>query len=242
MEIYDMLLKEINKDLNKEDIENGNEQISLYELYERLNKKFELLRSVKASDSIFTSKELFKRKHYKQISFIENNQCTEINIYPTPDIFQRMTIVKDRDSNNIYLDTHRDSQKIVLNKFVKKYYDEIIKIFSILEIYYNLKSKLKENYEFKYKNYLFKMMICDNGRLEFEVDIIDNHNDKTNMKEIYKRNYYGKKQLLEIIKENKFELAKKVPIYIELLHEPLKEIVIKDTQKVKTKGYGSVRL
>lgn len=242
MEVYDILLKEINTNLNKADIENNNEQISLYELYERLNKKFELLRSVKAGESVFTNKELFKRKNYKQIHFIENNQCSEIWIYPTSDIFQRMTIAKDRDSDNIYLDTHRDSQKTVINKFVKKYYDEIMKIFAILEEYYDLKSILKKNYEFKYKNYLFKIIILDNGKLDFDIEMIDNHNDKTNMKDIYKRNYYGKKQLLEIIKENKFELAKKVPIYIELLDEPLQEIVFQNAENPKTKGYGCGRL
>ena len=135
MSYYNEILKQLEDYIMEEDVISDNNIVSLYDLYNILNLKFEPLRDATDIKRIFKNKVLFHISPIKNIYFGIDFKQMNINIKLVHDQFE---IIKKYNDDNLSFSANNDNTKKYMNKFVHKHYDEIINIFSVLEKYSKL--------------------------------------------------------------------------------------------------------
>lgn len=241
MASYNEILEELKNTLQKDDVESNEEQISLYDLFNIINSKFELLRSVTQNKKLFTSKQVFHRKKFRPNDIIIKDNILKIEIcfaYYLDYIYFK--VCYDMNSKDIFFEGHESMEKDIVN-FIKKYNEELINIFSILEIFHReegLREQINK-YSLFFKYYVFKIICDKKGIVDLNVHISSQEEE---IKDIYERKYYDKKDLYEILGESKFELSKKLMIDVNSLETPIKELVYKYMSSSNRPNYGYTKV
>lgn len=232
MDAYDMIKMNIDNNLSKESIESNENVISVYELYKILDEKFEKLRSVTLNKKLFTSKELFGIKSYYETRVYRSPSTLSILVLKNKNWDDHFYINKDlgSDSDKIYLTGYNYKVKRFMNNFVKKYYDEIIETFSILEMYHNLIHKVLHS---KYSGSDFNFDICVDfdGKVDLKISV----NTSVDLGDYINRKFFNKESIKEMLNKSKYELGMKTPIKIDSLKEPYKQIVTEYYEEKKPK-------
>lgn len=227
MDVYDSELKELDEKLSTQNVISDENVISVYDLYNILNKKFEKLRSVTQSHTIFSSKEIFNHKKYKEVMFGINCDTSQITIFPNMRFDSSFHICKDHNNDEFYLAPHYKTSRKFMNNFIIKYYDEIMYVFSVLEEYSPLVTTPLDSV-FKCGKYSFKIDVDGDGNVNLK--IIDD-SKQMNLEEMVEKENH--KLLSE---EVKLEFAKKIVVNIDLLNESLQKIITEhfaEKEKVK---------
>lgn len=238
MDNYEKLLEEINLFLTKEEVNNENtntEIISLYDLFIIMDKEFEKLRKLSNIDKTYCQKLRTFRKYlfgrYDDF-FIRNDCCVDIyadeNISKIilknsdsdmADDFYRISIIKDNNKDELYLDKTMDWHNKQICKFIKKNFDSLLDTLSNIEEYYNLLGKTsnkdKELFSFDGSTNLFTYQIIydknGNSRLNYYIS------PKHPLYGECKKNYLNKKNIIEYVDENKVNILKRIPISVNEL-------------------------
>ena len=238
MDNYEKLLEEINIFLNKEEINSINtntEIISLYDLYIIMDKEFENLRKLSNIDKTYCQKlRTFRNYLFGRYDdfFIKSSCCVDIyadeNISKiifsnsdsdVADDFYRISIIKDKNKDELYLDKTIDWHNKQICKFIKKNFDSLLDTLSNIEEYYNLLGKTsnkdKEWYYFNGSTTLFIYRITydKNGYIRLNYYISPEHP----LYEECNKNYLNKKNIMEYADENKISILKRIPISINEL-------------------------
>lgn len=256
MNNYEKLLEEINLFLNKEEVNSKNtniEIISLYDLYIIMDKEFENLRKLSAIDKIYCQKLKSFRKYlfgrYDEF-FIKNSYCVDIyadeNISKITfknsdseiaDDFYKISIIKDKNKDELYLDKKMDWHNKQIYKFIKNNFDSLLDTLYNIEEYYNLlgktSNKNKELFSFEGSNNLFiyKIIYDKNGCICMKYYISQDHP----LYEECKKNYLNKKNIMEYVEENKIDILKRIPISINELPTSILNIYNKGKEYQKEK-------
>lgn len=239
MNEYQRLESKLISYLSREEIKSTNTIISFYDLYKILESKFKLLRSIELNNTLIdkVNNDYNKNKKNKNNEFIiknldnilatTKNKTSRITFFygkgSNPHTF---TILKDFDDDDIYFSNTTSPNK----EFIKKYYDDIVSIFKILELYAKL---TKGDIGISNDNPNLKPMIFTDGFLTISIiygtygqintDISINIKEDQHL--IYKREWYTRKKLSDIVSENSDEILKKIPVNISDLNQSCKEIL-----------------
>ena len=234
MDAYDMIKTSIDNNLSKENIESNESVISVYDLYKILDKKFEKLRSVTQNKSLFTSKELFGIKSYYETHVYRSSSTLSILVLKDKNYFDgnKFYINKDlgSDSDKIYLSGYSRKVEKFVNNFVKKYYDEIVEVFSILEMYHDLIFQCLYS-EHSGSDFKFDIVISFDGQVDLKVSV----NTNVDLGNYVYREFFNKESIDDMLTKSKYELAKKTPIKMNSLKEPFKQIVTEYYEQKKPK-------
>ena len=256
MDNYEKLLEEINLFLKRDEIncKNTNDEIvSLYDLYNVMEKEFEKLKKLSTIDKTYCQKlksfrkYLFGRYDY---FFIKNSCCVDIyadeNISKiifsnsdseNADDFYRISIIKDKDKNELYLDKNMDWKNKQICKFIKNNFDLLLDTLSNIEEYFNLLGKTsnkdKEWYHFNCSTNLFMYRITydKNGYISLNYHLSSEHP----LYEECKKNYLNKKNIMEYVEENKINILKRIPISINELPINILNIYNKGKEYIRNK-------
>ena len=144
---------------------------------------------------------------------------------------EKFTILKDFNDNDIYFSEDTKPDK----NFVTKYYDDIIYIFDTLEVFAKL---TKSDIGISKENYNLKPMVFSDGFLTLTIAFDTLGKVTTNISinktedasQIYKRNWYTRKSLSEIVSENNDEILRKIPININNI-DPKYQAIINEYTK-----------
>ena len=225
MDAYDLIYSDITEVLNKPNIEQDDNVISLFDLYNILNLYFEDLRSIYSNNKLFTHNEPLHIKSYKKVEFFIGKESLQIKIRFDKYGPNYFNIINDIGSENLYIET-KEAKSKKIKTFMKKHYDEIMYVFSILKKYENF--DFNPSYRFEYGNYMFHLYISLSGKIELYIHFKNNFNNVNNIEEVFKRNYYGKENLGELIKNNQLEIAKKISIDINTLDSYIVDVINKN--------------
>ena len=145
---------------------------------------------------------------------------------------ETFTILKDFNDSDIYFseDTKPDKE------FITKYYNDIMYIFDTLETFAKM---TKEDIGITNENNNLKPLIFSDGFLTLtikydltgKVSTNISINKTEDVKAIYKRNWYTRKSLSEIVSENSDEILKKIPINIKDLNSKCQSLLNEYTNK-----------
>lgn len=252
MDEYEKMMQELEQYLAREDIEDTNEVISAYSLYEIVDDGFEKLRNIYNdwdfrqqinTDKVQTIKKGFI---FKKTTSVIQNECERVSTtadYKTAQMHIRFeyynhTIIlcKDRNSQEIYFDKYSKIDK----DFISKYYDYIMETFRIAEEYVDLiggpigssrndSSIQPQNFPVSF--FYIALEYTRSGEVSIDI-IVDSEKDPDG---IAKREWYNRKKIIDYISENETELLKKIPIHVEQLVPTTKKIVeAKMNNSVKT--------
>lgn len=230
MKVYNQLLQEIKSELSKENIESNDNQINLYDLYNLVNQNYKDLRSTTQNKKAFTNKELFRKPSYESIEFGYDENGTWIMIWFKNILTSSCVwIQKENGSKDFFIKQCKVDSSVAANKFMKKYYDEIIKTLFALEKYsaelYEFQNNINK-FNIEYNNYKFDIHIGYHGRVDLNIKL----KDTVEHKEMYERQYYGKDTLIKILEDSKFELAKKIKIDINTLDNSIIDVIKKSKE------------
>ena len=233
MDYYNEILKQLENYIMEEDVISNNNIVSLYDLYKILNLKFEPLRDATDIKKIFKNKVLFHISPIKNIYFSIDFKQMNINVKLGYDQFE---IIKKYNDDNLSFSANNDTSKKYMYKFVHKYYDEIINIFSVLEKYSKLILHFKEPIKIFEKSDYYNFYITN--KVAGKIDIIPNLLNADHL------NYYIKEELYKIIDENKYDLAKKIKLNIDDLDHIIQQIVQEyfDLENKSTKNIEKIKL
>lgn len=256
MDNYEKLLEEINLFLNKEEVNSINtntEIISLYDLYNVMDKEFENLRKLSNVDKTYCQKlrtfRIYLFGRYDDF-FIKSSYCVDIyadeNISKiifsnsdseNADDFYRISIIKDKNKDELYLDKTVGWHNKQICKFIKNNFDSLLDTLSNIEEYYNLLGKTsnkdKEWYHFNDSNDLFMYRITydKNGYISLNYHLSSEHP----LYEECKKNYLNKKNIIEYVDENKVNILKRIPISVNELPVKILNIYNKGKEYQKEK-------
>lgn len=238
MDNYEKLLEEINIFLNKEEVNGQNintEIISLFDLYIIMDKEFENLKKLSNIEKTYGEKLKFFRTYlfgrYDDF-FIRNDYCVDIyadeNVSKITfknsksnevDNFYKISIIKDKNKNELYLDKKIDWKNKQICRFIKKNFDSLLDTLSNVEEYYNLlgKTSNKENelhsFEGSTNLFIYQIVYDKNGNVSLNFYISPKHP----LYQECKKNYLNKKNIMEYVEENKIEILKRIPISVNEL-------------------------
>lgn len=227
MKIYNQLLQEIKNDLSKENIESNEYQISLYDLYSLVNDEYKELRSITQNKKAFTNKELFRRPSYDSVQFGYDEEKSWIMLwFRTTLSLKSIWIQKEHGSKEFFITKFDHFSEINSNKFIRKYYNEIMQTLFTLEKYGTELSSFNSSinkFNIENSNYKFSISIGSKGNVDLNIEL----KDEVENKEMYKREYYGKDSLMKILNDSKYELAKKIKIDVNTLDNSIVEQINK---------------
>lgn len=212
MNNYNEILNKIRHTLIKEDVISNIDEVSVYDLYNIVNNKFKRLRDVVLKPTLLKNKEKII-KTQKKINFSIKEKVLTIHvIYPEKrqDSFR---IYKSDDREDIYFTEQSSSAK----RYIKKYYDEIMYVFSILEEYRPLVLDIYPCIDLSFDDLV--LTVSYQGEVDLNVKIPSDQND------IYLKKDNNNLSLKQILDENKFELAKKKAVKVDSLSETLQSMV-----------------
>jgi len=222
MKVYNFLLQEIKNQLSKENVQSDENQISLYDLYNLVNDKYEDLRGITQNKKTFTNKELFRRPSYRSLYFGYDKKKTSIDVWFKDS--SSIYIQKEHGSKEFFVTRFHCPKEKEVNNFLKKYYDEIMQTLFTLEKYgaklYGFKESVNK-FNIEYNNYEFNIFINSRGSVDLKINLKKGIANK----EIYERQYYGTDTLMKILEDSRFELAKKVKIDVNTLEIPLINVI-----------------
>ena len=133
MKVYNQLLQEIKNELNKEDIESNEAQISLYDLYSLVSDEYQELNNITLNKKILKNKDLIRRPSHKKINFYYGENKSSIHVWFKG--YSSIIIEKEHGSEDFYIKKFDCPTSKIVNKFLKKYYNEIMEVLFILEKY-----------------------------------------------------------------------------------------------------------
>lgn len=237
MNEYQRLESKLISYLSREEVKRTDNIISFYDLYKLLDKKFEVLRNVQLNNQLIEKVNNDNSKKKKKQEFIirnldnvlatTENKTSKITFFYgkgyNPETF---TILKDFDDDDIYFSSTTSPNK----EFVTNYYQDIISIFKILESFAKL---TKGDIGINKENPNLKPMVFTDGFLTISI-IYGNYgqvntdisiNVKEDHNSIYKREWYTRKKLSDIVSEHNDEILKKIPVNISSLNGLCKEIL-----------------
>lgn len=247
---YERLETKIESYLKRKDIKPTETTISIYDLYKALEDKFKELREVQLSSkliekinkdntSIKTTGKIFKETEVVYTKILDNILATTTKNTSKITFFyglgthpETFTILKDFNDSDIYFseDTKPDKE------FITKYYNDIMYIFDTLETFAKM---TKEDIGITNENNNLKPLIFSDGFLTLtikydltgKVSTNISINKTEDIKAIYKRNWYTRKSLSEIVSENSDEILKKIPINIKDLNSKCQSLLNEYTNK-----------
>lgn len=227
MKIYNQLLQEIKTELSKENIESNENQISLYDLYSLVSDEYQELNNITLNKKILKNKDLIRRPSPKKINFYYGENKSSIHVWFKG--YSSIIIEKEHGSKNFFVTKYDHPNKKEVNKFLKKYYDEIMSVLFILEKYgselYKFETEItKLNIE--HNNYIFNIEKGYYNDIYLNIKL----KDDIEHKEIYKRQYYEKDTLMKILEDSKYELAKKIKIDVNTLDNSIVEVINKSRE------------
>jgi len=256
MDNYEKLIEEINLLLNKEEINSENtnvEIISLYDLVIIMDKEFEKLRKLSNIDKTYCQKlRTFRTYLFGRYDdfFIKSSCCVDIyadeNISKiifsnsdseNADDFYRISIIKDKNKDELYLDKKTDWKNKQICKFIKKNFDFILDTLFNIEEYYNLlgKTSNKDKDLFSFEGstnlFIYQIIYDKNGSIRLNYYISPEHP----LYEECKKNYLNKKNIMEYVDENKVDILKRIPISVNELPVKILNIYNKGKEYQKEK-------
>lgn len=245
MEKYEILLNEIKKYLNKEEINvnTNNEIISLYNLTKILMEELEGLKNIKTDSKINKKLNSFFMTRFSDSFFSEingdENTCTicikATEHYEPWSESEVLRIHKDKGIDEIYLSEEQTCFNKKIFKFVKKNYNLILETLQTLEDYVELLGNLDNSYcettEFRDSLFKVKVAIKNNGIINYEISILDNHE----LFEEYNKKWYKREGIYEFVDKNVADIFKRIPVSPYELDEPFKSICFKHKEKENAK-------
>ncbi len=246
---YQRLETKIEKYLTRVDVKKTTNIVSVYDVYKALEDKFKELREIQLSTkliekinkdntSIKISGKLFKDKEIVYTKILDNILATTKKSTSKITFFygkgkhpEKFTILKDFNDNDIYFSEDTTPDK----NFISKYYDDITYIFDTLEIFAKL---TKSDIGLGTENCNLKPMIFTDGFLTLTISFDTLGKVTTNIsinktedeKQIYRRNWYTRKSLSEIVSENNEKILKKIPININSIDPKYQDIIYEYTK------------
>ena len=246
---YQRLETKIEKYLTRVDVKKTTSIVSVYDVYKALEDKFKELREIQLNSKLIEkinndntvirqTGKIFKDKEVIYTKILDNILATTTKNTSKITFFygqgkhpEKFTILKDFNDNDIYFSEDTKPDK----NFVTKYYDDILYIFDTLEVFAKL---TKSDIGISKENYNLKPMVFSDGFLTLTIafdtlgkvttNISINKTEDTN--QIYKRNWYTRKSLSEIVSENNDEILKKIPININNI-DPKYQAIINEYTK-----------
>lgn len=249
MDNYDLLLNEIKTFLAQEEIKEEDtnvEVISLYDLYNIINKELEDLRNItqnskldkklkksKLNASLSNQKFYSRTNAYREYSSIELVMDDKNNYYRGC-----FTIYKDKGSDQIRLSAAKNEHNKCFYNIIKKHYDLILEILNKLENYVELLGELTINES----NYVYNLFTVElnfdyNGIVKFKININKDHK----LSAEYNKVWYKRETIPEFLKKHQEDILKRLPISIYELTGNFKVLYeehmrkIEETPKVKVK-------
>lgn len=228
MDSYNKILNQIKNDLKKEDVISNENIINLYDFYNIIYMKLKKLTDITNEEKIFINKGFFNNNFHKRVLFNIDSKKMTIRVVAFDDR-QSFDICKEYNIGKLNFFPQTEQNKKYINKFMKKYYNEIINIFSVIEEYSSILLALPNTLQISDKNgiYGLNLRFCNLGK----IDIICFFNNADEL------NYYNKDYIINLIDESKFELAKKIKININELDDVFKNIIneyfVNKSKKVK---------
>lgn len=226
MSSYNEVLVDLKNTLQKDNIECNENQISLYDLYDLVNAEYEDLRKINKSQKHLKKEGVFSKNSPSYLRFEYCKNSTSIYIRFNGSLMDSAIFIKkENDSKDFFIERFSISTEKA-NKFIKKNYDKIIQLFSILEKYstelYEFESNINK-YSVKYNNYEFNIYINSFGNVDLNIKL----KDDIDSKDMYNRQYYQKDTLMQILKDSRFELAKKIKIDVNTLDSSIVDVISK---------------
>ncbi len=237
MSEYQRLESKLISYLSRDEVKRTDKVISFYDLYKLLDEKFEILRNVQLNNKLIDKINNDNTKKNKNKDFIirnldnvlattENNTSKITFFYGKGYNPETFTILKDFDDNDIYFSSNTSPNK----DFITNYYEDIISIFKTLESYAKL---TKGDIGINKENPNLKPMVFTDGFLTIsiiygtygQVNTDISISGKEDQNSIYKREWYTRKKLSDIVSENSDEILKKIPVNISDLNSSCKEIL-----------------
>ena len=243
MDEYTRLRNKLEAYLNKPDIELSENEISVYMLRELIKDKLEGLRKIQFDSDLpeeinksYTIMERVGRIFKKKDSLCQR-QCTQVTSscngtkskitfrFKVKDSYmgsQYLTICKDMDSDQIYFDLYQADKE-----FVERHYDRISEHFSILEEF----SKLYQGGVGGSGKSVEQTISDGFFNIEIESDTYGRTTIKTTLtktedkEELFTREWFQRKTLKELYKENEDDILKKIPLSIDSLNYTYQTIV-----------------
>ena len=259
MDKYDMLKEKIDSYFEMPDFISNEYEISAYKLYNMVKNRFSLLSDNSLLDKIKNeiNKEykpsifnLFKDKNElhsqcSNIYYLANLKSSAIAIdfrlLNYKDICKKwrtISVLKDRDSNELYFGKYSETGEYAKN-LVLKYYDEFMEIFNLCEYFTSLVDGAIREGESE-KNPNFKKQIFSDGFLNIELSYNEygnvstyiSINSKSDPENVSARTYLNRQSLNEYLNNNKDILLRKIPIDIDDLNKVCRQIYDEDTKNI----------
>lgn len=250
MDKYTQLLvkvKEYIQDDNNPEVENG--QISLFNLYDILDKAFkelykrkeseELLKKINEENTVVKKiGRFFKKIEIRELlveydSVLLNYSDLEVGIVFFGTNREQFSIEKDLDSNELYtrFNTLTDNQKEILNR----HYDEILDILISLQEYRDI-TGIMDSYRLSSKEQVFsdgfmniKITYDYYGRIKIEITI----EKSIDPEDISTREYARRERIQDVIDSNKLQILKKVVVDENVLEEGCQKILKREKNLTK---------
>lgn len=250
MDKYTELLekvKEYIQDDNNPEVENG--QISLFNLYDILDKAFkelykrkeseELLKKINEENTVVKKiGRFFKKIEIRELlveydSVLLNYSDLEVGIVFFGTNREQFSIEKDLDSNELYtrFNTLTDNQKDILNR----HYDEILDILISLQEYRDI-TGIMDSYRLSSKEQVFsdgfmniKITYDYYGRIKIEITI----EKSIDPEDISSREYARRERIQDVIDSNKLQILKKVVVDENVLEEGCQKILKREKNLTK---------
>lgn len=239
MNEYQRLETKLISYLSREEVKKTANTISFYDLYKSLEEKFKALKDIQLNNGLINkiNSDNAKNKRKKSQDFIikeldsvlsttENNTSKITFFYGTGYHPETFTILKDFDDDDIYYSSTTKPNE----EFISHYYEDIISIFNTLEEYAKL---TKGDIGINKENSNLQPMVFTDGFLTISI-IYGNYGQintditistKEDQNSLYKREWYTRKKLSDIVSENSDEILKKIPINIADLNTSCQEIL-----------------
>lgn len=210
MNDYNIILNEIKKDLQRENISYDSNIISLYDLYYILKLKFEKLHTIIKNDKLFNN--MFSTK--KRISYNIDSKKITINIGSSSNWDDNFNINREYNKEEIFFTIKTEFSK----RFIKKYYYDLVYIFNVIEEYIPLIRVLEKTISTpnEFKCYNLNINLYSLSDIDIRTTLEDND---------LNLNYYNKEYLIEMLEESKYELSKKIKVDVNILDEEIKKVV-----------------
>ncbi len=187
-------------------ISDTDNMISVYSLYKLLNEYFEDFRILRyGNDKMINS----MNNEYTFVDRIKNSMIKE---FSTNNIYYY--VVKDRKSGNIYFENN-----VLKNRVFDKFYQEIINIFSLAEIYTDIFMLDKKDFPIYHQT--------------FDLDNVGASVDYNNFGNVSSYIIYdGKICSNNEIKDIKNDILKRIPVYTDNL-DVISSYIVNEQRKAK---------
>lgn len=258
MDNYEKLLKEINLFLQENEVENSEDVISLYELYNVMNKEFIHLKKLDKIDQTFREKlnsfksllfgrrDAFFVKNFYCIDILADEKLSKITFSNSDcedsDAFYKISVIKDKNNRDVYLDKKIDNSNKYIYKFIVKNFEFILDTLCKIEKYYELIGKVSndENHIINFEgdnNFLYYKISYDKTGW---INLYTNVSSKHPLYEEVNKTYLSKQSIHKYLKEKNVDILKRIPININELPIDILNIYeegkdyIRDKEFVKT--------